>query len=88
MPAKERPKLVEMLAAVPDPRRQCKNLRHALVDVLALGFCGVLCGCDDFVEIEAFGRAKEALFRRFLGPMLSRGIFVTWKEITSVPGEK
>jgi len=72
MPAKERPKLVEMLAAVPDPRRQCKNLRHALVDVLALGFCGVLCGCDDFVEIEAFGRAKEAFFRRFLG--LANGI--------------
>jgi predicted transposase YbfD/YdcC len=26
----------------------------------------VLCGCDDFVEIEAFGRAKEEFFRRFL----------------------
>lgn len=51
---------------VPDPRRQCKNLRHPLVDVLVLGFCGVLCGCEDFVEVEAFGRSKEDFFRRFL----------------------
>jgi predicted transposase YbfD/YdcC len=66
MRAKEPSNLVEALAAVPDPRRQCKNLRHPLVDVLALGFCGVLCGCEDFVEIEEFGLAKEAFFRRFL----------------------
>jgi predicted transposase YbfD/YdcC len=66
MPAKERSNLAEALQAVPDPRRQCKNLRHPLVDVLVVGFCGVLCGCDDFVEIEEFGRSKEDLFRRFL----------------------
>jgi predicted transposase YbfD/YdcC len=66
MPAKEQSDLVAALAAVPDPRRQCQNLRHPLVDVLVVGFCGVLCGCDDFVEIETFGRSKEAFFRRFL----------------------
>ena len=66
MPTKERSHLVETLATVADPRRQCKNLRHALVDVLTIAFCGVLCGCDDFVEVEEFGRAKEAFFRRFL----------------------
>ena len=66
MAPKEQSPLAAALAAVPDPRRQCKNLRHPLVDVLVVGFCGVLCGCDDFVEIEGFGRAKEGLFRRFL----------------------
>src|SRR5262245_57763990 len=66
MPAKESSPLVAALAAVPDPRRQCKNLRHRLVDVLVVGFCGVLCGCEDFVEIETFGRKKAAFFRRFL----------------------
>jgi predicted transposase YbfD/YdcC len=66
MPAKEPSNLVEALRAVPDPRRQCQNLRHRLVDILVLGFCGVLCGCEDFVEIEAFGRSKEDFFRRFL----------------------
>jgi predicted transposase YbfD/YdcC len=66
MPVQEHSKLVAALQAVPDPRRQCKNLRHRLVDVLAIGFCGVLCGSDDFVEIEEFGRSKEKFFRRFL----------------------
>jgi predicted transposase YbfD/YdcC len=66
MRAKEQSRLVEALEAVPDPRRQCQNLRHPLVDVLVLGFCGVLCGSDDFVEIEEFGRSKEGFFRRFL----------------------
>lgn len=66
MQVKEQSQLVAALAAVPDPRRQCQNLRHPLVDVLVLGFCGVLCGCDDFVEIEAFGRSKADFFGRFL----------------------
>jgi predicted transposase YbfD/YdcC len=66
MPAKEQSRLVQALQAVPDPRRQCKNLRHLLVDVLVIGFCAVLCGCEDFVEIAEFGRRKEAFFRRFL----------------------
>jgi predicted transposase YbfD/YdcC len=66
MQAKEQSPLVAALAVVPDPRRQCKNLRHPLVDVLVVGFCGVLCGCEDFVELETFGRKKEDFFRRFL----------------------
>ena len=66
MQAKEQSPLVTALAAVPDPRRQCKNLRHRLVDVLVVGFCGVLCGCEDFVELQTFGRKKEDFFRRFL----------------------
>lgn len=66
MAAKEHSDLVRALGAVPDPRRQCKNLRHRLVDVLVIGFCGVLCGCDDFVEIEEFGLSKHEFFRRFL----------------------
>jgi predicted transposase YbfD/YdcC len=66
MKTKEQSPLVAALAAIPDPRRQCKNLRHSLVDVLVVGFCGVLCGCEDFVELETFGRKKEDFFRRFL----------------------
>ena len=66
MATKERSRLVAALEGVPDPRRQCRNLRHRLVDVLVIGFCAVLCNCDDFVEIEEFGRAKKDFFRRFL----------------------
>jgi predicted transposase YbfD/YdcC len=66
MAAKERPSLVTTLAAVPDPRRQCRNLRHELGDILVIGFCAVLCGSEDFVEIEEFGISKEDFFREFL----------------------
>lgn len=66
MAGKARSALVAALEAVPDPRRQCKNLRHPLVDVLLIGFCGVLCGSDDYVELEEFGRSKEEFFRQFL----------------------
>jgi predicted transposase YbfD/YdcC len=66
MASKERSALVEALREVPDPRRQCKNLRHRLVDVLAINFCAVLCGCEDFVEVEQFATAKESFLRRFL----------------------
>lgn len=66
MAVSEHTTLVAALQAVPDPRRQCKNLLHSLQDILTIGFCGVLCGCEDFVEIEEFGTAKEDFFRRFL----------------------
>jgi predicted transposase YbfD/YdcC len=66
LPSKERSNLVETLATVPDPRRQCKNLRQAWGDVLTIGFGGALCGGDDFVAIEEFGRSKETFLRRFL----------------------
>jgi predicted transposase YbfD/YdcC len=58
--------LVEHLQSVIDPRRQCRNLKHPLVDVLALGFCGVLAGCDDFVEIAAWARTHQDFWRTFL----------------------
>lgn len=64
--ARKRSRLVSALERMPDPRRQCKNLRHRLIDVLVIGFCAVLCGCDDFVEIEEFAKAKENFFRDFL----------------------
>jgi len=66
MATKQHSALVDALAAVPDPRRQCENLRHQLVDILVIGFCAVLGGCDDFVQIEQFARAKEPFLRRFL----------------------
>src|SRR5262245_50886776 len=58
--------LVEQLQAIPDPRRQCRNLHHRLVDVLLVGFCGVLADCDDFVEIADWARHHEAFLRSFL----------------------
>ena len=58
--------LVERLQTINDPRRQCENLKHPLVDIIILGFCGVLGGCDDFVEIAEWAQVNEVFFRSFL----------------------
>jgi len=58
--------LMERLETIADPRRQGENLKHRLVDIIILGFCGVLAGCDDFVEIREWAKVHEAVFRSFL----------------------
>ena len=58
--------LVERLQTIVDPRRQCANLKHPLVDVIMLGFCGVLAGCEDFVEIAAWGNEHAEVLGTFL----------------------
>jgi predicted transposase YbfD/YdcC len=58
--------LVEKLQTIADPRRQSENLKHPLVDVIMLGFCGVLAGCEDFVELATWGQLHEAFLRTFL----------------------
>ncbi len=35
-------------------------------DIIILAICGVLCGADGWVEIEEFGKAKEAFFTELL----------------------
>lgn len=54
------------LAQIPEFRRQNKNFRHFLVDILAISVLAVLCGADDFEEIALFGQQKHALLRRYL----------------------
>jgi len=58
--------LVEKLETSADPRRQCANLKHSLVAIIIVGFCGVLGGCEDFVEIAEWAKGNEAFFRSFL----------------------
>jgi predicted transposase YbfD/YdcC len=58
--------LAEQLRSIPDPRRQCKNLWHKLEDILVMSFCGVVAGCDDFVEIATWAGLHEDFFRTFL----------------------
>lgn len=58
--------LVGRLETIADPRRQGENLKHRLVDIISLGFCGVLAGCDDFVEMAEWAQFNEVFFRSFL----------------------
>src|SRR5205823_3550650 len=39
---------------------------HSLSDLLFIALCAVLCGADGFVEIEEWGRTKEAWLRERL----------------------
>ena len=64
--------LAAVFADLPDPRRQTANTWHRLTDILVLATCGVLAGAGTWDAIAAYGRAKEAFFRRFLA--LPRGI--------------
>jgi predicted transposase YbfD/YdcC len=45
---------------------------HKLADIMTIAICSVLCMGDNFVEMEDFGKAKEAWLSTFLA--LSNGI--------------
>jgi len=57
--------LREQFAALPDPRVE-RGRRHELLDIVTIALCAVICGAESWVEVETFGRAKEAWLRTFL----------------------
>jgi predicted transposase YbfD/YdcC len=65
MPAMTSP-LVERLQTIADPRRHSENLKHRLVDIIIVGFCGVLGGCEDCVEIAEWAKVNEVFLRSCL----------------------
>ena len=52
-------------AEISDPRVERTRL-HELLDILVMAICAVICGADTWVEMEAYGRAKEKWLRQFL----------------------
>ena len=40
--------------------------RHELIDIIGITISAVVCGADNWVEIEEFGKAKEEWLRGFL----------------------
>jgi predicted transposase YbfD/YdcC len=59
------PSIWDYFSDLPDPRR-AQGRRHKLLDILAVALCAVVCGADDFTEMEAFGETREAWLRQFL----------------------
>jgi len=57
--------LESLFAQVEDPRMERTKL-HRLRDIIILAICGVICGAEGWVEIEEFGKAKEAFFTELL----------------------
>lgn len=65
MPQPPHASIVAHFAHLEDPRISPAT-RHQLLDIVAIALCAVICGADTWVEVEAFGRAKEAWLRTFL----------------------
>ncbi len=57
--------IMERFEILEDPRTGHAR-RHELRDIIVITLCAVICGADNWVEIEEFGKAKEEWFRRFL----------------------
>lgn len=57
--------LESLFVQVEDPRMERTKL-HRLRDIMILAICGVICGAEGWVEIEEFGKAKEAFFTELL----------------------
>lgn len=57
--------LVGYFAELEDPRAE-QNREHKFMDILIIAVCAAICGADDWVAVEQFGRAKERWFETFL----------------------
>ena len=53
------------LESIPDPRLN-RTKRHALVDILFVAVCAVLCGANDCVAIADFAKARIEWLRKFV----------------------
>ncbi len=51
--------LETLFSQVEDPRVE-RTKYHRLRDIIIIAICGAICGADGWVEIEEFGKAKEA----------------------------
>ena len=57
--------LVEHFRALADPRID-RHKEHKLIDILVIAVCAILCGANDWVAVETFGKAKRAWLAQFV----------------------
>lgn len=55
----------ESFSKLEDPRIE-RNKLHKLLDIIVITVCAVICGADNWVEIELFGKKKQEWLRQFL----------------------
>ena len=58
--------ILQHFASLTDPRIN-RQKKHQLQDIFFITLCAVICGADNWVEIEEYGGAKEAWFTEQLG---------------------
>ena len=57
--------LLRFFDELEDPRMDRTKL-HSLADILVITICAVICGADEWTEIELFGKSKRRWFKTFL----------------------
>jgi predicted transposase YbfD/YdcC len=58
--------LQSVFEGLEDPRID-RTKRHQLEDIILIAIVAVICGAEGWVDIEAFGKAKEEWLKTFLG---------------------
>lgn len=59
--------LKEEINNLTEPRRTSYgNIRHKLEDIIIIGLCTIICGGEDYTDMEAFGIEREEFLRSFL----------------------
>lgn len=60
-------RLKEEIKNIQEPRRtRYGNVRHKLEDIIIIGLCTLICGGEDFADIEAFGKSRQKYLAKFL----------------------
>ncbi len=57
--------IVENFSTLKDHRMRGK-IRHKLIDIIILSICAVICGADEFKQIEEYGKVKKEWLKTFL----------------------
>lgn len=65
MPKKPLAAIEERFGKVTDPRVN-RTKAHKLIDIIAIALCAVICGAENWVDIELYGKSKQAWLRTFL----------------------
>lgn len=59
--------LKEGIKNISEPRRTgYGNIRHKLEDIIIIGLCTIICGGEDFADMEAFGKSRQEYMAKFL----------------------
>src|SRR5438876_205509 len=59
------PSICAHFADLPDPRID-RTRRHKLLDIIFITLCAAVCGANDFVAIEKFGKTKRQWLSKYL----------------------
>ncbi len=65
MKAQPTPSLLQHFSKIEDPRI-ARHKKHRLTDIFFIAICATICGADNWVAIETFGKAKKDWFTELL----------------------